>query len=81
MQRLRFGDWCRDVAMGLLKFMSGYRRCPGEAEVPVHIALGWVVACRDSQQELKDRIRQAVALPVRIAIKGGYLEQLMLGAL
>eukprot|EP00891_Asterochloris_glomerata_P008160 jgi/Astpho2/8160/e_gw1.00120.231.1_t len=31
-------------------------------------------ACRDSQQELKDRIRQAVALPVRIAIKDVYDE-------
>ena len=34
---------------------------------------GLVPACRDSQQELKDRIRQAVALPVRIAIKGDCL--------
>lgn len=40
----------------------------------MRIASGLEPACRDSQQELKDRIRQAVALPVRIAIKGDCLE-------
>ena len=73
MQHLRLDACCRDVAMGLQKCRSGYRRFAGEAEVPVRPASGLVPACRDSQQELKDRIREAVALPVRIAIKGDCL--------